>query len=129
MKATPLKRKTPLKAYTPLKQKTPLRAKTELKRKSWGSYTAPSAPSIMQTDKECYLSGVRQNLVKHHIFPGRRRKASDEWGCWVWLAADRHTGADGVHNDSAAMRVLQDECRARFTAMYGEDKFVEVFGH
>ncbi len=124
---TPLKTKTPLKAKTPLKRKTPLAGKSALKRGK--GYAKPSAPSIMQEEKRCYLTGKTENLVKHHIYPGARRKASDEWGCWVWLTAAAHTGAAGVHSSAERMRELQAECYRRFVALYGVDKFVEVFGH
>lgn len=85
--------------------------------------------SIMQSEKECYITGSRTNLHKHHIFPGSRRKVSEQWGCWVWLRQDWHNGASyGVHFDAELSRRLKAECQARFEALYGHDKFMEVFG-
>lgn len=39
--------------------------------------------SILQTEKECYLTGAKEGLHKHHIFGGPRRRAAEKWGCWV----------------------------------------------
>lgn len=94
-----------------------------------GRYKERQGASIMQSEKRCWLTGRTDNLQQHHIFPGRRRRASDKWGCWVWLTGEAHTGSGGVHNDPEAMRMLQEECRARFVELYGEAKFIEVFGH
>ena len=122
MKRTPLLRKTPLKNKAPLQGKKPRYQKC-------GRYKDPQGASIMQTIKECYLTGRVDNLQQHHIFPGRRRKASDKWGCWVWLTGDAHTGHDGVHSNPDKLRQLQEACRERFVELYGEAKFIEVFGH
>lgn len=40
-------------------------------------------PSLLQTEKQCYVTGSRIQLDKHHIYHGSRRKAADKWGCWV----------------------------------------------
>lgn len=125
---TPLTAKVGLTTKTPLKSRVGLKSKTPLKSKGRG-FGVESAPSIMQGYKASYFSGKQEGLVKHHIWPGRRRKASDGWGCWVWLTVDEHTGDCGIHNDPEAMRALQDECRERFISLHGESKFVEVFGH
>ena len=38
--------------------------------------------SIMQTRKECYITGSTYNLHKHHIFEGTgRRSQSEKYGC------------------------------------------------
>lgn len=120
-----LKRKTPLKSKAALKSKTPLQRRTALKAK--GGYAEPSAPSIMQDDRASYISGKRENLVRHHIYPGSRRRASDRMGLWVWLTVDEHTGADGVHNNPDKLRALQAECRERFVALYGEEAFTRMW--
>lgn len=85
--------------------------------------------SIMQTERECYITGATQGLHAHHIYAGSRRKASDKWGCWVWLRADWHNLSDyGVHfNPDLSMR-LKRECQEKFEELYGHDKFMEVFG-
>jgi hypothetical protein len=87
------------------------------------------ADSIMQTNKECYITGSIHGLHKHHIYQGARRRASDEWGCWVWLRADWHNLSNhGVHNDPDLDRRLKEACQERFEELHGHDKFIEVFG-
>ncbi|TCU59980.1 hypothetical protein EDD61_10917 [Longicatena caecimuris] len=85
--------------------------------------------SIMQTDKECYITHSRINLHKHHIFYGTaNRKKSEKWGCWVYLTAEYHNMSDyGVHFDKDLDLRLKRECQERFEALYGHDMFMMVF--
>ena len=85
--------------------------------------------SIMQTEKECYITGSTEGLHKHHVFPGSRRKASEKWGCWVWLRGDWHNLSNyGVHFNKDLDRKLKQEIQEKFEELYGHDKFMEVFG-
>lgn len=85
--------------------------------------------SILQDVRECYITGAVDGLHRHHIYPGSRRRASEDWGCWVWLRADWHNLADyGVHFNRDLDRRLKSECQRRFEALYGHDKFIAVFG-
>lgn len=87
------------------------------------------AESIMQDTKECYITGAVDGLHRHHVYQGARRKASDDWGCWVWLRADWHNLSNyGVHFNKDLDSRLKQECQERFEALYGHDKFIEVFG-
>ncbi len=85
-----------------------------------------SKPSILQTEKECYLTGSRINLDKHHVFTGPRRKAADKWGCWVWLNHDVHMYLH--QKDPELERRLKRECQERFEEIYDHDTFMRVFG-
>ncbi len=86
------------------------------------------AKSIMQKDKECYLTKSKIRLHKHHIYMGPYRQKSEKYGCWVWLRADWHNMADyGVHfNHELDMR-LKKECQRRFEDIHGHEKFMELF--
>lgn len=86
--------------------------------------------SLLQgDDKRCYITGSTEGLHKHHIFAGNRRRASDAWGCWVWLRADWHNMSDyGVHANKALDTRLKLEAQAAFEAKYGHQKFMDVFG-
>ena len=85
--------------------------------------------SLLQDEKKCYITGATENLHQHHIFKGSRRKASDKWGCWVWLRADWHNMADyGVHFNKELDTWLKLEAQAAFEAKYGHQKFMDVFG-
>lgn len=87
------------------------------------------ADSIMQKERECYITHSKSGLHRHHIYPGSRRKASEKWGCWVWLRWDWHNGTGyAVHNNKKLDSKLRRECQKRFEALYGHDTFMEVFG-
>ena len=86
--------------------------------------------SIMQETKECYITGCKDNLHKHHIMHGiANRKKAEKWGCWVWLRADWHNMSDyGVHQDHNLDLCLKQTCQKKFEKLYGHDKWMEVFG-
>ena len=82
--------------------------------------------SILQSERECYVTGSRQCLDRHHVFHGPRRKAAEKWGCWVWLRHDVHMA---LHSgDTELDRRLKRECQERFEEIWGHEKFMEVFG-
>ncbi len=72
------------------------------------------------------MTGSRVNLDCHHCFHGSRRKAADEYGCWVWLRHDVHM--DLHQRNTALDRRIQRECQERFEEIYGHEKFIQVFG-
>lgn len=87
------------------------------------------AKSILQRDKECFITGSAEGLHKHHIFRGSRRQAAEKWGCWVWLRGDWHNMADyGVHNNPELDMGLKRAAQTKFEELHGHDKFMEVFG-
>ncbi len=84
------------------------------------------SPSIMQTEKECYVTGSTEQLDLHHVYHGPRRKASDQWGCWVWLQHDIHMQ---LHQGDTYLDLrLKQECQERFEEIYGHNTFMRVFG-
>lgn len=85
--------------------------------------------SIMQRDKYSYFSGATTGLEKHHIYFGNPlRKLSDQYGCWVWLTSEEHRGNNGPHMCRETDLRLKRECQEEFEALYGHEKFMEVFG-
>lgn len=87
------------------------------------------ADSIMQKEKACFITGSTTQLCRHHIYASGRRKAAEEWGCWVWLRWDWHTGAEySVHQNRDLDIRLKQQCQERFEKLYGHNKFMEVFG-
>lgn len=85
--------------------------------------------SIMQDEKECYITGATEGLHKHHIFGASNRKNSEKYGCWVWLRADWHNMSDhGVHFDRALDLRLKAECQMRFESLHSHAEFMAIFG-
>ena len=84
------------------------------------------APSIMQTEKECYISGSKQMLDLHHVYPGAYRNASDRTGCWVWLRHDIHM--DLHQRNTELLKRIQRETQEEFEKRFGHDEFMRIFG-
>lgn len=88
------------------------------------------APSIMQTEKECYITGsdYEPNLIRHEIFWGNgRREISKANGLWVWLLADWHTDTDYcVHNDDKLRKRLERECQTKYEETHSREEFMRL---
>ena len=86
------------------------------------------AKSIMQTEKECYVTGSTLNLHKHHIFGGPFRKKAEKWGLWAYLRADYHIQTpNAVHNNREFDLELKKEAQRNFECLYGHDIFMQEF--
>lgn len=87
--------------------------------------------SIMQEERECYLTGAKSGLHRHHIFGAFNRNNSEKYGLWVWLRWDRHI-ADSPHrtphNDAEIDLMLKREAQRKFEEIYSRDVFMQIFG-
>ena len=82
--------------------------------------------SILQTEKECFITGSRVHLDQHHVYAGPNRNRSDAWGCWVWLRHDIHKQ---LHDRDKEMdRMIKRICQEKFEELYGHEKFMDIFG-
>ena len=82
--------------------------------------------SIMQDEKKCFVTGSESQLDRHHVYAGSRRKASERYGCWVWLRHDIHME---LHDRNKVLdKMLRRTCQEQFEAVYSHEKFMEVFG-
>ena len=88
------------------------------------------APSIMQKDKVCFLSGSTVALEAHHIFFGNgKRELSARYGLWVWLRHDLHNEPPaGVHFNRENNRMLQALAQTVFEQTYPDLDFIKIFG-
>lgn len=85
--------------------------------------------SIMQTKKECFVTGSSGPLHRHHVYGGNRRKLSEQWGCWIWLRSDYHNMSNhGIHFDQALNLQIKRQTQIRFEQLHGREKFMEIFG-
>lgn len=90
-------------------------------------------PSIMQTEKKCYLTGYEgEGLDCHHIYFGTgNRRISDENGFWVWLRHDMHiqnSNNHTPHNDRDVDLTLKRECQKKFEETHSREEFMELVG-
>ncbi len=83
--------------------------------------------SLLQDEKECYLTKCTYGLDCHHIFGGNKytRKKSEQYGMLVWLRHDVHMRLH-QRDYSLELRLKQDAQRV-FEEKYGHEKFMEVF--
>lgn len=77
--------------------------------------------SILQTEVECFITGSRQNVVKHHIYKGNpNRKISEEQGFYIYIDPFFHTNSrEGVHFNHAFDVTLKKMCQMAY-----EDKCI-----
>jgi len=85
--------------------------------------------SIIQADKECFLTGRTDWLEKHHIFGGANRSNSEKYGLWVWLNHYYHNEPpDGVHFNRERRRELQAIGQRAFEERFPDKDFKKMFG-
>ena len=90
------------------------------------------AKSIIQSKKECYITGSIYNLHKHHIFEGTaNRKLSEKYGLWIYLRADWHNLSNyGVHFNRELDIKLKKVAQKKWQEYYNKTKedFIRIFG-
>ncbi len=88
------------------------------------------AKSILQTKKECFLTGQPDGLHKHHIYFGNpNRKISEQNGFWVWLIPRFHNMSDeGVHFNRELDLKLKRICQAKYEETHSREDFIKLIG-
>lgn len=85
--------------------------------------------SILQDEKECFITGSTSCLHRHHIYGGRNRRVSEENGFWVYLRADYHTLSDYcVHKDRELDLKLKRICQTEYEKTHTREEFMELIG-
>lgn len=86
--------------------------------------------SILQTEKECFITGATSGLHKHHIYFGNPgRKISEANGFWVWLRHDWHNGASyGVHFNHHLDLDLKRLCQKEYEKTHSREEFMRFIG-
>ena len=86
--------------------------------------------SILQDTRECFITGDREGLHKHHIYFGNpNRRISEANGFWVWLRWDWHNGADyGVHFSRVLDLRLKQTCQEKYEESHSREAFRRLIG-
>lgn len=86
--------------------------------------------SILQDEKECYITKRTDNLHLHHIFFGTGlRKISDQNGFTVWLTAEYHNMSNkGVHFNRPFDLKLKQDCQRKFEETHSREEFMALIG-
>ena len=71
--------------------------------------------SILQQEKECFVTHFKYGLHKHHIYGGPNRRISEREGFYIWLVPRFHNMSDdGIHfNKEFDLRVKR-LCQAEY---------------
>jgi len=91
----------------------------------------PKSKSILQDNKECYLSHKSNcHLHIHHIFGAANRDISDREGFWVYLIPELHNMSDdGVHFNHELDLKLKRACQAKYESMgHARADFIQLIG-
>ena len=89
------------------------------------------APSIIQDEKECFVTKSTGWLDCHHIYFGNpRRRISDENGFWVWLRHDVHMALHARSEPFSGLDAeLKRECQRAFEEQgHTRREFMELIG-
>ena len=78
--------------------------------------------SILQTEKESFISKSTANLHQHHIFNGPLRKWSDKEGLWIWLTWKEH---EEIHRSPKKMRELKQIGQRKYEETHTHEEFMK----
>lgn len=89
---------------------------------------AEKYPALFPQDRECYFCGSTQGLERHHIFGGvANRPLSEKYGLYLNLCKNCHLSVTD-NKDIILVNQIKEDAQRRFEALWGHDKFIEVFG-
>jgi len=87
--------------------------------------------SILQSEKECYITHSKNDLHRHHIFFGANRRISEKNGFWVYLVARLHNQSnEAVHGEYGhdLDLKLKRECQAKYEETHTRQEFRNLIG-
>lgn len=87
--------------------------------------------SIISNDRQCWVCESRQDLHRHHVFPGvANRPLSEKYGCWVYLCPYHHNMSnEGVHFNHDLDLLLKKQTQREWEKRYGNrEEFIKRFG-
>lgn len=88
------------------------------------------AKSIIQSKKECFVTGATTGLHEHHCFKSSRRKLAEKHGLKVWLRADIHLA---MHDHRKPYETLENDLKIIAQQAFENnggtrDEFLQIFG-
>ena len=85
--------------------------------------------SIMQTEKECYITHQIDGLHKHHIYGGPNRRISEREGFYIYLIPDLHNMSnEGIHYDKEFDLRIKQECQRIYERTHTRQQFIDLIG-
>lgn len=84
--------------------------------------------SIIQNEKECFITHSKNDLHEHHIFEGRNRNNSEKYGLKIWLRSDWHNMSNyGVHFNKKLDLELKQLAQRKFEETHTREEFIKIF--
>lgn len=86
--------------------------------------------SILQTEKECYISGAKSvPLEKHHTMNGTayRRKAEED-GLWVWLTPAIHRYIHETIEGHELLIMLKKRSQLAYEKTHTHEQWMRRYG-
>ena len=85
--------------------------------------------SILQHEKECFVTHRRYGLHKHHIYGGPNRRISEENGFYIYLIPELHNMSDeGIHFNKEFDLRIKRLCQAEFEKTHTRAEFMALIG-
>lgn len=86
--------------------------------------------SILQTERECYITGSTGELHRHHIYHGTgNRQVSEDNGFWVYLTPELHNMSKyGVHYNDDFDLYLKRKCQREYEKTHSRQDFIKLIG-
>lgn len=85
--------------------------------------------SIMQTEKECYLTGRKDNLEIHHCLNGtHQRKKADKDGLYVYLTAEMHRYIHNTIEGHDLLIFLKKKAQEAYEETHTREEFIRRYG-
>lgn len=85
------------------------------------------AKSILQDKKCCYFCGRVTGLSAHHVFAGvANRKISEDYGLWVYLCHECHTGRIGAQYNKKRNLELKQAAQAAFEQEHTRKEWMQI---
>ena len=89
---------------------------------------AKPSKSIMQNGERCYLCGRVTVLERHHVLGGvANRPLSEQYGLWVYLCHNCHTGTDGAQYNREKGDALKRLAQIAFEARHSHEEWMQLF--
>lgn len=86
--------------------------------------------SILQSNKECFVTHATQGLHKHHIYPGYgTRQICEREGFYIWLVPRLHNMSDeGIHYNKGFDLYIKRLCQSEYEKTHTRQEFMALIG-
>ena len=85
--------------------------------------------SILQHEKECFVTHAKYGLHKHHIYGGPNRRISEENGFYIYLIPKLHNMSnEGIHFNKDFDLYVKKLCQAEYEKTHTRAEFMALIG-